>query len=137
MTFDRMLRPTVAALAVLGAGIAAYLTATHFAHTAPVCTGGGCEIVQRSDWATLGSIPVAALGLLAFVAVFASALRSERLALVGGYAVALAGAIFAVYLVAVQGTVLHAVCTWCVASDSITVVLAGLTATRVVRLRPR
>jgi len=136
VTLDRVLQPAIAALAAVGAGIAAYLTATHFAHTAPVCTGGGCELVQRSDWATLGSVPVALLGLLAFAALFASALRRDRVVLLGGYGVALAGAVFAVYLIAVQVTVLHAVCTWCVASDSIIVLLAGLTAARIVRQTP-
>jgi uncharacterized membrane protein len=136
VTLDRVLQPAIAALAAVGAGIAAYLTATHFAHAAPVCTGGGCELVQRSDWATLGSVPVALLGLLAFAALFASALRRDRVVLLGGYGVALAGAVFAVYLIAVQVTVLHAVCTWCVASDSIIVLLAGLTAARIVRQTP-
>jgi uncharacterized membrane protein len=127
---DRLLRPVIAALAVAGVGIASYLTATHFAHTAPVCTGRGCEAVQRSDWATFGSVPIATLGLAAFLAILASAAIRDRLAALAGYGVALAGAVFAVYLIVVQAAELHAICIWCVASDSITLALAGLTALR-------
>src|SRR5581483_4682239 len=67
------LRLTIGSLALVGVGVSAYLTATHFADAAPVCTSGGCEIVQRSQWATLGPAPVALLGLLAFLAVLGSA----------------------------------------------------------------
>ena len=69
MTLERALRPAIAALALVGAGVTAYLTATHYAHTAPLCVGCGCELVQRSDWATLAGVPVATLGLLAFLAI--------------------------------------------------------------------
>lgn len=135
MSTDRLLRPAIALLALVGIGIASYLTATHYAHTAPICTGGGCEAVQRSDWATLGSVPISVLGLAAFVAILASALFRVRLGALAGYGVALAGSIFAVYLVGVQAAQLHAICVWCVASDSITVLLAGLTAVRALASR--
>ena len=100
---------------------------------APVCAGGGCEVVQRSQWATLGPVPISVLGLAAFVAILVSVAVPGRLAGVGGYAVGLAGALFAAYLIAVQAGQLHAICVWCVASDSLTVVLAGLAAWRALR----
>jgi uncharacterized membrane protein len=130
VTLERALRPAIAALALVGAGVTAYLTATHYAHTAPLCVGSGCELVQRSDWATLAGVPVATLGLLAFLAILASAALRARLAGLAGYGVALAGAIFAVYLIAVQAAVLNAICPWCVAGDTLAVVLVGLTAAR-------
>jgi uncharacterized membrane protein len=126
-------RAAIGALALVGAAVSAYLTATHYAHTTPICTSGGCEVVQRSQWATLGPAPVALLGLLAFVAVLGSAALRHRLAPLAGYGVAVVGAIFAVYLVAVQARELHAVCVWCVVADAIWLLLAGLTAVRVLR----
>jgi len=127
------LRLAIGALAFVGTGISAYLTAAHYAHTTPICTSGGCAIVQRSEWATLGPAPVALLGLLAFLAVLASAALGHRLVALGGYGVSVAAAIFAVYLVAVQTRELHAVCVWCVVSDAIWLLLAVLAATRVLR----
>ena len=44
---ERYLRWAVAALALIGAGIAGYLTYTHFQHTAPVCLTNGCDVVQK------------------------------------------------------------------------------------------
>ena len=40
------LRAPIAAACVIGVAIAAYLTYVHYAHTAPICTTGGCETVQ-------------------------------------------------------------------------------------------
>jgi uncharacterized membrane protein len=127
------LRPAIGLLALVGTGISAYLTAVHYAHTAPICTSGGCQAVQRSEWATLGPAPLALLGLLAFLTVLGSAALGGRLAALAGYGVSVAAAIFAGYLVVVQIRELHATCVWCVASDSIWLLLAGLTALRVLR----
>jgi uncharacterized membrane protein len=131
------LRLAIGGLALVGTGVSAYLTATHYAHATPICTGGGCAIVQRSEWATLGTVPVAALGLLGFLAVLASAVLGHRLVVLAGYGVSVAAAIFAVYLVGVQIRELHAVCVWCVVSDAIWLPLAVLTAMRVLRNNDR
>jgi uncharacterized membrane protein len=127
------LRLSIGMLALAGAGIATYLTVTHYRHIAPICAGGGCELVQRSQWATLGPIPISVLGLAAFVAIALSVLPRARTAVFGGYAVALAGALFAAYLIAVQAGQLHAICVWCVASDSVTLALAVLAGWRALR----
>ena len=57
------LRGAIAAAALVGAAIAAYLTVVHYAHASPICTTGGCEKVQHSSYAELAGIPVAVLGL--------------------------------------------------------------------------
>ena len=51
----------VAALAILGAAIAGYLTWVHFAQLEPFCVGGGGagERVQSSPYASLGGVPKA------------------------------------------------------------------------------
>jgi uncharacterized membrane protein len=73
------------------------------------------------------------LGLAAFVAILVSVVVRGRVAVFGGYAVALAGALFAAYLIVVQTGQLHAVCVWCVASDSLTLAIAALAGWRAVR----
>ena len=50
-----------------------------------------------------------------------------------GAVVGLAAAVFAAYLVVVQVAVIHAICVWCVASDTITVTIAVLAVFRLTR----
>jgi uncharacterized membrane protein len=121
---DRALRAGVGILAAAGAAIAGYLTYARFTHTTLACTTGGCEIVQRSDYAELAGIPVAVLGLAAYVFLLGSAFSSAELVRAAGAAVAVAGSAFSAYLVYVQVAVIDAICQWCIASDVVMAVLA-------------
>jgi uncharacterized membrane protein len=129
---DRALRAAVGILTAAGAAIAGYLTYARFTHTALACTTGGCEIVQRSDYAELAGIPVALLGLAAYVFLFGTAFSSSELARVAGAGVAVAGAAFSAYLVYVQIAVIDAICQWCVASDVVMALLASICVARVI-----
>jgi uncharacterized membrane protein len=129
---ERSARAAVAALALLGAGIAGYLTYTHYRGIAPVCTTGGCEEVQTSYYADLGGIPVAVIGLAGYLALLVTALVRSPAAAAAGVAMALGGLGFALYLVYVQLAILEAVCIWCLASDA---VIALLTVATLVRAR--
>ena len=127
----RVLRAAVAAVALAGAGVASYLVYARYAGVALLCTGGGCEAVQHSRYATLAGVPVAALGLLAYLLVFVTALFRTELARATGVATALAGVIFGAYLVYVQLALIHRICEWCLASDALMTVLAALAILRV------
>jgi uncharacterized membrane protein len=131
---ERSLRIAVAALALVGAGIAGYLTYTRYAHVTIACTTGGCETVQSSDYAEIVGIPVAVLGLTGYVGIFATALFPGELARVAGAGLALGGLAFSVYLIFVQVFAIGAFCQWCLASD---VVMALLAAATLARLRAR
>jgi uncharacterized membrane protein len=123
-------RLAAAAVALLGIGVAAYLTAVHSAHVAPICSTGGCETVQHSSYAELHGVPVALLGLVAYVVVLATtAVRGVPAAALGAL-VALAGAAFSGYLLWAQLARIHAICQWCVGNDAIVAVLALLCLTR-------
>ena len=112
--------------------MAAYLTWAHYRPEELVCfAGGGCETVQRSSYAELGSMPVAVLGLAAYLVLLGTALVRGVPAAAAGVAVALAGLAFAAWLVYVQGWILDAWCVWCLTSD---VVLTLLTLAAVWRL---
>ena len=95
-----------------------------------MCTTGGCEVVQRSRYAELVGIPVAWLGLGAYVVLLTTALGTRPLAVAAGAAVALGGLAFSLYLVAVQFAVIDAFCQWCLASDAVMAALAVLTVAR-------
>jgi len=116
----------LAALALAGAGIAAYLVYARYAHVQIACSTGGCETVQHSKYAKLAGIPVAVLGLAAYVAIFLTALSERIEAAAIGTAIALAGFAFAVYLIVVQVAVIDAICQWCLGNDVTIAVVAAL-----------
>ena len=74
---DRPLRIAVAALALLGTGIAAYLTYAKYADATIACATGGCETVQSSEYAEVLGLPVPVLGLLGYLAILATAFAGE------------------------------------------------------------
>ena len=120
------LRTAVAALALVGVAIAGYLTYVHYAGVSITCSTGGCETVQHSRYAEIFGVPVALLGLLAFVGILASAIRGGIEGRAATLSISLAGVAFAAYLLVVQLAVIGAVCEWCVASDAVTTLIAAL-----------
>ena len=129
---DRALRIVVGILATGGGGVAAYLTYARFTHTTLACATGGCETVQSSSYAEVAGIPVAILGLGAFVVILATAFSTSELARAGAAAVALAGVAFSAYLLYVQIALIDALCHWCLVSDVVLALLAAATVLRLV-----
>jgi uncharacterized membrane protein len=129
---DRTLRAAAAVVALAGIAIAGYLTWVHFDDAALVCVaGGGCETVQESDYAEIAGIPVAVLGLGAYVVLFGLILWDTAGARLAAATIAFVGFLFSMYLVALQLFVIDAVCVWCLANDVVIApVLAVLTALR-------
>ncbi len=121
-------------LAALGVAVAGYLTYVHYAELEPVCLGGGggCEIVQASPQSELLGIPVALLGLLAYVVLAAANLAAGEAARILAALVALVGFGFSVYLTIESVTVIEATCQWCLASLAIMTLMAIVTVTRLV-----
>ncbi len=124
------LRATIAGACLVGAGIAAYLTYVHYAHIAPVCTTGGCEKVQRSKYAELAGLPVAVLGLAAYVALIGTTLLRGVTAAFAGVLIALVGVAFSAYLLWAQLGPIGAICQWCLGNDLTIAVVAALTIVR-------
>jgi uncharacterized membrane protein len=136
---DRRLRAAVAALALVGLGIAGYLTYTRYSGAPIVCSTGGCETVQRSSHSTIAGIPVAVLGLVAYAFVLLTALGRSEPVRVAGATAALVGVLFATWLLYAQIGPIHAICQWCVASDVVISLLAVATVLRAIerdRARP-
>jgi uncharacterized membrane protein len=125
------LRAVIAGAAVVGGAIAAYLTVVHYSHISPICTSGGCEKVQQSSYAKAGGIPVAVLGLVAYVCVLLTAVVRGVPAALAGAVIALAGTAFSGYLLWAQLARIHAICQWCVGNDVVITVIAILCVARV------
>lgn len=131
---DRVLRAAIAVVALAGVGVAGYLTYVHYEPAALICTaGGGCEQVQDSEYATIVGIPVALLGLVAYLVVLALLAWDTPTARALTAALALGALAFAAYLVALQAFAIEAWCVWCLVNDLAIVPLLALLA--VLRLR--
>jgi uncharacterized membrane protein len=125
------LRAAIAAAAVVGGAIAAYLTVVHYSHISPICTSGGCEKVQQSSYAKAGGVPVAVLGLVAYAAVLLTAAVRGVPAALAGAVIAVAGLAFSMYLLWAQLARIHAICQWCIGNDVVIAVVAVLCVARV------
>jgi uncharacterized membrane protein len=120
-----------AAIVLSAAGIlvAAYLTWVHFDTNALVCGLGDCRTVQASEYATIGPIPVALLGLGMYATILGSLLAARRQpawafgATAIALGMALAGLVYAAYLTWIEVAVIDAICQWCVVSAVLTAAL--------------
>jgi uncharacterized membrane protein len=132
---DRLLRIALLVVSAVGIGVASYLTYVHYEPAALICTsGGGCETVQGSKYAVLAGIPLAVLGLSAWIAALVLTIWDSELARTLMATLAVGALAFAAYLVILQLFVIDAICIWCMAND---VVLIPLFAVLVLlRLRP-
>ena len=135
---ERKLVFAIAAIALLGIGIATYLVYVHYAGIQPFCVsgGGGCEKVQTSDYAKLAGIPVAVLGLAGYIAILASLFVPRDLGRMAGALIALSGFGFSMYLTYREIFTIKAICQWCVASAVLMTLLAVLTTVRLLKAEP-
>ena len=138
VTGGRWLTWAALVLALVGAGITAYLTLEHGRGEAAACIiGHGCTVIASSKYAHIGDLPTASLGLLAYLvlAVFSGmrllspppevATRLRQVSLV----IAAAGTGFSAFLMYVALFDLHATCLWCIASaTTITLLLIATVA---------
>lgn len=111
-------------LTLAGIGIAGYLSYVKLFGLKPYCADlGDCDAVQSSPYAELFGIPVAILGLGAYLALLALWWAKQtnwrglgQLARTGFFFVSLVGVLFSAYLTYLEIWVIRAICPWCVAS---------------------
>lgn len=123
MDRDLFLRGGILLLALAGIGVSAYLMYEHFVGPIVCFTGSDCQTVDDSVYSEIFGIPMAAIGLVSYLAVLGLELGSLRareplagylqLAVFG---VSLAGVVFAIYLTYLEFYVIHALCSWCLTS---------------------
>lgn len=131
-----------AALALVGLADSSYLTVEHLSGRSVRCmVVSGCDQVLMSPYAEVwGGLPLAALGALAYFAVFSLAVLAAF-----GYAsarrlmaplVALMF-VFTLWLLYVQAFLIEAFCTYCLISAAVTTSLALLVFAPLLSRRPR
>ncbi|MEK7548371.1 MAG: vitamin K epoxide reductase family protein [Patescibacteria group bacterium] len=113
-------------LAAAGLVISGYLVLKTEDPSSVVCSiGGGCETVLSSQWARIGPLSVAWLGVAWYVALLVViwltdfSRRATPLVLIGWAA---SGLLFSLYLLYLEAFKIKAYCTWCLAS----LVIVGL-----------
>ena len=112
-------------LAVLGIGVAIYLTFIETTHQQAICGPiGNCNTVQQSPYARLfGFLPVGLLGVIGYAAILlawlAQKLSSQQIrnfAAMAIWAMAWLGVLFSVYLTFLEAFVIGSTCVWCISS---------------------
>jgi uncharacterized membrane protein len=128
------LRRLVAFFAALGIGVAAYIAIADSGGGAPACLagGGGCKTVADSSYSHIAGVNVAVFGIVGYALLLASAFFANDAARFGGFAVALGGFGFSVYLTYIEVFKIEAICQWCVASAVLMTILFLLNATRLI-----
>ncbi len=134
------LRRIMFVLAVVGLGVATYLTIVHYVgFQLLACSGGhgghsSCQTVQTSQWSKIAGVPVALLGLIGYVGILATLIAPDReetrLATLG---ITLIGFGVSAYLTYRELFSIHAICEWCVSSAVIMTLLLGCAIARYVR----
>lgn len=118
-------RTWIIILALLGIIVSGYLTWSHYSGVPVYCGGGvsSCETVNSSRYAYLGPIPVALLGLLAYLAILVFSLipshEERQWPDILRFGLALIGVMFQWYLFYVEAAILHAFCYWCISSQAL------------------
>jgi vitamin-K-epoxide reductase (warfarin-sensitive) len=120
------LRYLLAVLAIAGVVVSVLALRVHYStETAPCSINEkwDCGIVNRSPYAVIGGMPVAAIGIAGYLLIGVLALLRRRGLLL---ATALVGMAFALYLTQIEARVLGVWCLYCVISQAIIAVLALL-----------
>lgn len=128
-----LLYALAAFISLVGLADAIYLTVEHLTgETAGCVVSKGCAEVLGSKYATIGKVPLAAIGALAYFTAFSLATLAAfgyrrvkvllMLVVQGMFAVTL-------WLVLVQAFVLRAFCDYCLLSAAVTLILTGLLTT--------
>lgn len=111
------------AIAVTGIGVSLYLSFVKLTGKGLRCGFGQCEVVQASPYSYFLGIPVAFLGIVFYLALFVLAFYASKSVLAGKLLKVwvIVGVLFSGYLTYLELFVIHAICAWCVASATLTV----------------
>jgi uncharacterized membrane protein len=128
------LRQAIAFVAVLGIGVASYIAIVESSGGTPACLagGGGCETVASSTYSHVAGVNIAIFGIAAYVALFLSAFFVNDPARFAGFAIALGGFGYSIYLTYLEIFKIEAICQWCVASAVLMTILFLLNAARLI-----
>jgi uncharacterized membrane protein len=128
------LRRASAFVAALGVGVAAYIAIAEAGGDAPVCLGGGsgCQTVADSSYSHLAGVDIAIFGVVGYALLLACAFFSGDAVRLAGFALALGGFGYSIFLTYLELFKIEAICQWCVAGAVLMTILFLLNATRLI-----
>ena len=123
---------TILVLSLAGFADATYLTVKHYQGIIPPCSISGCEVVLSSDYSVILGIPVPLLGvvfysiliLATFIYLDSKNTRVKDVGLTVIMGISTLGLLAALGFIAIMLFVLHAICIYCMVSDTITIFIA-------------
>ncbi|UJA19648.1 vitamin K epoxide reductase family protein [Thermoleophilia bacterium SCSIO 60948] len=135
MAGERRARILIAVLALVGVAISTYITIAEAGGGAPACVAGskGCETVAASPYSELAGVNVAVIGIAGYLLIAGCAALPGDLGRFGGFAAALIGFGFSVYLTYLELFEIEAICQWCIASAVVMTLLTVWTGLRAFR----
>ncbi len=112
------LRGIATFLATFGIGVTSYIAIVESGGGSPVCVAGGhgCQTVAESSYSHMAGINIAVFGIVGYVLLLGCALLRGDLARMAGFAIALVGFGYSLYLTYLELFTIEAICQWCVAS---------------------
>ncbi|HEX6752414.1 MAG TPA: vitamin K epoxide reductase family protein [Solirubrobacterales bacterium] len=119
------LRGVATFLATFGIGVATYIAIAESGGGSPVCVAGGhgCQTVAESSYSHLFGVNIAVFGIFGYALLLAAALLRGDLARMAGFAIALVGFGYSLYLTYLEVFTIEAICQWCVASAALMTLL--------------
>ncbi len=127
-TVPRKLVMTLLIFSFLGFLNATYLSAEYFVGAVPNCFFlHGCELITAGEYSTIGPIPVAYMGLIFYLIIFALVIAyrecgTRKILRYLGY-LTFFGFLFSLWLVYLQSFIIEAFCLYCMISAAMSAVL--------------
>jgi uncharacterized membrane protein len=129
-SLDSRLRLVSIGLAIIGLVDTIYLSYVKIAHAEVFCgTSRACDTVNTSQYSMIGGIPIAYLGLAAYLVILLLLLMEPRgdfwrqYSPVIVFGMTLAGTLYSFYLTYVEIAVLRAICPYCVVNAVVMLLL--------------
>jgi uncharacterized membrane protein/glutaredoxin len=118
---------------IVGISSASYLSYVEMTLSDAVCgTIGNCNVVQQSDYAHIGGIPIGFLGVVGYVTMlliwFIGRGEYKQFTNVVLLAFTILGTLFSIYLTFLEPFVIGATCVWCLLSALVMLILLWLIA---------
>jgi len=127
---DNRLRLIIGILAVIGIGIATYITIEGKGVT---CGTGGCATVLTSEYSDKFGLSTSIIGVIGYVMILGSLFIRGDLGRMTGALLALVGFGVSAFLTTWSITSLETTCRWCLASAATMTLLAIFTVIRLLR----
>jgi len=137
---NKRLTQITIALAILGLLVSIYMTIYKVTANDNMCLGSGdCSTVNASRYSEVNGIPVAAIGVLGYLAILALHWlenKNEFLKTNGSmlfFGISLIGFFFTVWLIYVETTLIKAYCPFCITSQVTMTLIFIISVIRVIR----